>query len=217
MLIDTHLHESKYSPDSFISLDEAIATAKEIGLQGICITDHESNELRREIAPSFKKDGILVIVGAEFLTFEGDILVFGLENLPDKKIHAKELLEEVQKVGGVAISAHPYRNNNRGLGDNIRNVHNLLSGVEVFNGSTSPHANLYAYALATELNLGCFGAGDAHVTEKIGSYATLFNGNIRDEKDFIEAVKTGNFCPVKRKNNTFEKINIFDTLKTSDK
>lgn len=212
MLIDTHIHENKYSSDSHMCLDEIIYKAKEIGLDGICITDHDNNDLRRDMGASFEKDGILVIVGAEVLTYQGDILVFGLEDIPKEKINAVELLEMVEKAGGVAISAHPYRNNNRGLGDHIREVEKTLTGVEVFNGSTTPHANLYAYALAMELKMGCFGASDAHIVEKIGTYATKFKRNIRDESDFIEAVKEGNFCPVMRKNHSFEEINIYNTL-----
>ncbi|WP_040327974.1 PHP domain-containing protein [Clostridium ihumii] len=213
MIIDTHLHENRYSSDSLMSLEEAICAAKKIGLDGICVTDHESNGLRRDLGSSFTMDGILVIVGAEILTYEGDILVFGLEELPKEKLHAKELLEIVKRENGVAICAHPYRNNNRGLGDNIKTLHNLLDGVETFNGSTMPHANLYAYSIATEFNLGCFGAGDSHITEKVGCFATEFKENIKNEADFIKAVKEKNYCPVIRKGCSFERINIFDTLK----
>lgn len=212
MIIDTHVHESKYSEDSFISLDEIINRAKEINLDGICITDHDTNELRRDRGVCFREKGVLVIVGAEVLTFQGDILVFGLEDIPKNMVNATELLEKVKEAGGVAISAHPFRNNNRGLGEHIRQVSDLLYGVEGFNGSTTPHANLYGYALSTELNLGCFGASDAHVIKNLGKFATEFKNNIRDEKDFIEAVKEGNFCPVMRKSTGFERINIFNTL-----
>ncbi|SFA85165.1 PHP domain-containing protein [Clostridium frigidicarnis] len=212
MIIDTHVHENKYSKDSFISLDEITLRANELGLHGVCITDHESNDLRRDIGSSFYRNETLVIVGAEFLTFEGDILVFGLETLPSKKIPAKELLNLVKENNGVAVSAHPYRNNNRGLGDNIGALKDLLHGVECFNGSTFPHANLLAYSKSTEMNLGCLGASDSHVIEKLGTYATNFRSNIRDEKDFIEAIKSKVYCPVIRKNTGFENINIYNTL-----
>lgn len=208
MIIDTHVHESKYSADSSISLEEIIHCAKEIGLDGVCITDHDTNELRKERGVSFKQDEVLVIVGAEILTFQGDILVFGLEKLPNKMINASELLEMVKEVNGVAISAHPFRNNNRGLGQHIREVSHQSIGVEVLNGSTTSFGNLYAYALAMELNLGCFGASDAHVIQNLGKFATRFENTIRDEQDFIEAVKGRNFRPVVRKFNTFEDINI---------
>jgi predicted metal-dependent phosphoesterase TrpH len=209
MIIDTHIHESKYSPDSHISLGEIIDTAKFIGLDGICITDHDNNKLIHDIGSSTKINGMLIIVGAEILTYEGDILVFGLDKLPEEKLHATELLSIVEKNDGVAISAHPFRTNNRGLKNHIKVVKNMLSGVESFNGSTTPHHNLYAYALATELNLPSLGASDAHVLENIGKYATMFNDTIRDEKDFIEGIKSKDFYPVMRKYGTFQKIDLY--------
>lgn len=209
MIIDTHLHESKYSSDSHLSLTEAIEAARILGLDGICVTDHDNNFLKNEIGHSTKINDILVIVGAEILTFQGDILVFGLDDVPKEMIHAEELLEIVKKNNGVAISAHPFRNNNRGLGEYIRKVKDNLHGVEAFNGSTLPHHNLHAYALATELGIPCLGAGDAHVSKQVGKYATYFDSSIRDEKDFIEAIKSKSFCPVMRKNEHYKKVDIY--------
>lgn len=209
MIIDTHLHESKYSSDSYLSLTDAIETAKSLGLDAICVTDHDNNDLKNDIGLSKKVNDMLVIVGAEILTFQGDILVFGVDNIPKNMIHAEELLEIVKKNNGVAISAHPFRNNNRGLGEYIRKVKDNLHAVEAFNASTLPHHNLCAYTLATELGIPCSGAGDAHVAKQVGKYATYFNDSIRDEKDFIEAIKSKDFCPVINKNGVYEKINIY--------
>ena len=47
------------------------------------------------------------------------------------------------------------------------------------------------------------GASDAHVIDRIGKYATKFYDTIRDDKDFIEAVKSKNFHPVMRRYGTF--------------
>gem|GEM_PF-4584775 len=53
------------------------------------------------------------------------------------------------------------------------------------------------------------------MVNKIGTYATKFADNIRDEKDFIEAIREGNFCPVRKKDKGFETINVYDTLRTA--
>lgn len=209
MIIDTHVHESKYSSDSFIDFKKAIELAKLIGLDGLCITNHDNNYLRNEIGDSAKINGVLVIVGAEVLTYQGDILVFGLKDVPKEMISAEELLNLVKKYDGVAICAHPFRNNNRGIGNNMKELSHILSGVESFNGSTYSYHNLQSYALATELNLPSLGASDAHVLEKLGTYATKFYSNIRDHKDFIEAVKTRNFHPVMRKEGHFKNIDYY--------
>ena len=42
MIIDLHNHTYPKSDDSFISPDELIIKAKDIGLDGICLTEHDS-------------------------------------------------------------------------------------------------------------------------------------------------------------------------------
>ena len=203
MIIDTHIHDSKYSGDSRLDLYEAIKEAKRIGLDGICVTNHDNNLLRKEIGDSAYIDGVLVIVGAEVLTFEGDILTFGLKDIPKEMVSAEELLNLVKKDNGIAIAAHPFRNNNRGLGNNIIRLAHLLTGVEAFNGSTYYEHNMEAYRLAHRLKLPVLGASDAHVLKKLGTYATYFEDSIRDHKDFIEAVKYSNYYPVMRRGREF--------------
>lgn len=218
MIIDTHMHENKYSFDSLVSFDEIIEQAKKVGLDGICITNHDNADLIKETGSFFYKEGILVLVGAEVLTTEGDIVVFGVEDLPREtfepnKLTPEELLTIVNTHNGAAIAAHPYRTNNRGLGDNIKTVAHILDGVEAFNGSTPPHHNLMAYTTATECSLGILGASDCHVKNKVGCYATEFNCEIKTMNDFIKALKSKNYCPVILKDNGYERINIYDTLK----
>jgi len=195
MIIDTHLHESKYSLDSFISLEEIVEQARLIGLDGICITDHDSNEIKEEARLLSQKTGFLIITGAEVLTWQGDVIVFGLEHIPQERMHAPELIDLVVKEGGVAISAHPFRQNNRGMGHAIREM-KLLGGVEAFNGSTEYRHNMEAYLLARELGLPCLGGSDAHIRDKVGCYATVFPDGIRDEQDLIQAIYAREVYPV---------------------
>jgi predicted metal-dependent phosphoesterase TrpH len=209
MIIDMHVHESKYSSDSHFTLEEAVARAKKVGLDAICITDHESSEIFDEAHEYSRKSGFTVLVGAEILTFEGDLLVFGLRDIPEHKMHASEIIRLAAKHKGVAISAHPFRNNNRGLGEHIRAVKGHLAGVEAFNGSTLPHHNLSAYTLATELNLPSFGSSDAHILEKLGRYATVFPDRVRDERDLIEAIKMGKVFPTMLREGKYHPIDIY--------
>lgn len=207
MIIDTHIHEDKYSFDSFIDFSELTKFSRDQGLDGICITNHENTSMRDEIGDSAIIDDVLVIVGAEILTHEGDILVFGVKDLPKEKVSAEELLTLVKKKGGAAVAAHPYRNNNRGIGDNMIRLSHLLTGIESFNGSTLPHHNLESYNVACKLNIPSLGASDAHKIDRVGRFATKFHDTVRDHKDFVEALKSGNFNPViKQHGNRFEDI-----------
>ena len=50
MFIDTHMHEMTYSKDSFLKLDQMVSIARQKGLGGICITDHDSMGLKEYAA-----------------------------------------------------------------------------------------------------------------------------------------------------------------------
>lgn len=205
MIIDIHIHEKTHSNDSCISLDEIIDRAKEMCLDGICITDHDNNAILEKAQAISKKRDFLIIVGAEILTYEGDMLVFGLQHLPKEKLHANELLKLVEDNKGVAISAHPFRPTNRAMG-NFNRVLQGFRGIEAFNGTTKSKYNTLAYYLAQELNLPALGGSDAHHIHQIGQCATLFPDGIRDEKDLIQAILSRDVSPVIYKNNTFQPI-----------
>lgn len=199
MLIDMHLHQDRHSFDSFVSLEDIIDEAKAKGLDGICITDHDDLGLR-EIVQDFYNEDIKIFVGVEILTTGGDILVLGLDKVPDKMLSPKELLKLVKDQGGVAISAHPYRKNNRGLGDQIMDhgwdSEFALTAVEALNGSTPEDLNIQAAQSARVSNLAMTGGSDAHVKERVGLMATYFPYEISTEQDLIAAIQKGNCEPV---------------------
>ncbi len=205
MLIDIHIHEKTFSADSGIGLEEIVEEARRKGLDGICITDHDSNGIA-EIAFEYQqKYGFTILVGAEILTFEGDILVFGIAELPDQKMHAAELLSFVVNQGGVGIAAHPYRDNNRGLGDHIKILADL-SGIEVLNGRTEPHNNVKAFEVHQQFGMPGFGGSDAHQLDEVGKCATYFPHGIKTEADFIKAVKSKRCEPVFYERGVYQRL-----------
>ena len=117
MIIDTHLHERTFSGDSKMNLLEMVAEAKRKGLDGICITDHDKIGLTQYAAKVAEQEHFPIFVGVEYLACEGDIVAFGIDELPAPHLMAQEFLDYVAERGGVCISAHPYRANSRGLGD----------------------------------------------------------------------------------------------------
>ena len=77
MILDTHVHSKEFSYDSPLPIREAILRGKAAGLDGLCVTDHEHMGMRRLAEQLTRRHDFLVLVGMEFLTFEGDLLVFG--------------------------------------------------------------------------------------------------------------------------------------------
>lgn len=194
MFIDTHMHEMTYSKDSFLKLDQMVRIAKDRGLGGICITDHDSMGLREYAAEYSERTGFPIFVGIEFFSLQGDIIAFGIDDYPEERIPAQEFIDLVKRQGGVCFAAHPFRNNNRGLEENLRLVKGL-DGLEVLNGSTSPEACVKAAAYARELNLFTLGSSDCHVPEKVGICATYFPEKVRTMEEFLAVFKKGEMKP----------------------
>jgi len=193
MLFDLHVHQSEHSADSILSIEQAVLDAKNKNLNGICITDHDDLGLRDQARLLSLKHGITIIVGVEIYTYDGDLLCFGVDEMPER-MSAKETIEFVHERGGICIAAHPYRHNNRGVKDELFNLN--LDAIEAFNGRTMYEDNVKALEVARTLGIPVTGGSDAHTPGEIGNYVTKFENEIYNEFDFIQAIKSGEFSPV---------------------
>ena len=194
MFIDMHMHEKTFSNDSFLSLEEIVCEAKKKGLDGICITDHDSMGLRDTASEYTKRTGFPVFTGIEFYSLQGDILAFGIDEYPKERINAQDFIDMVNAHGGITISAHPFRNNRRGLEEHLDAIRGITA-IEVLNGSTLPDATAKAEEYSKKLGLPATGASDCHVTEKVGVYATYFPDDIKSTDDLCRAVRAGRCKP----------------------
>ena len=199
MLIDLHMHEKSYSLDSHLSLEEMVAQARKLGLDGLCITDHDSMGLREAAEKYAAAVHFPIFVGIEFYSLQGDIVAFGVRDYPRVRVNAQEFIDCVRAQGGVCFAAHPFRDNHRGLAENLSAVRGL-NGVEALNGSTLPADNQRAADWAIRLGLPLLGASDCHIVEKLGVYATCFPDRITSESDLCEAIRAGACAPAYRKN-----------------
>lgn len=188
MFIDLHIHEKRFSKDSFISLEEIVEIAKAKGLDGICITDHESMGLREYAAEYSAKTGFPIFVGIEYYSLQGDILAFGIDSFPEERVSAQEFIDCVHAQGGVVISAHPFRHNRRGLEQNLDTLKGV-DAIEILNGSTLPDATMVAVQYARKYGFAVTGGSDCHYTYKVGASATYFEDDIRTMDDLVAAIK----------------------------
>src|SRR5208337_4078410 len=122
--IDLHVH-SKYSGDNDAEPEETLIHAIQRGLQGIAFTEHYYYEASEPVEALKEKygDRILILRGVEFSTAEGHCLVFGLntDRLSLRYAPAEEVIQAVNRAGGVAIPSHPFRSVNS-LGDLVKSV-----------------------------------------------------------------------------------------------
>ncbi len=211
-LIDLHVHTYPASSCASNSIEEQIEAAKSVGLDAICITDHNYIWDKQSIERLIDKHGFLVLRGTEITTDQGDILVFGLNKIPAKKglISAMELREIVKEEGALMIAAHPFRgfliSDVQSLGltpekASKRELFKLVDAVEVLNGRVNASENIFTKKVSDICDLPGTGGSDAHETSEIGIYATYFQEKISTEKELIEALKSKAYfaCILKRR------------------
>ena len=84
MKFDHHMHTIRHSPDSEIDPLLLIERAREIGLDGVVITEHDYQWEADELAELAARAAPLrVFSGAEISAREGHFLVYGLPSLDD--------------------------------------------------------------------------------------------------------------------------------------
>ena len=209
MIIDIHTHTFPTSDDSLLTPEELITEAKRIGLDGICLTDHDRFWEPEQIDELSRKHNYLVLPGCEVTTEDGHLLIYGLKEYIFGMHRASFVKKHVDDANGVIVVAHPYRRTYREgahtsadayyemLERACRNdVFDMVDAVEVFNGRGSEQENAFSHEIAKQFGLGGTGASDAHKLDDIGTFATEFERPIRNLDDFITELKSGRFSPV---------------------
>lgn len=170
-----------------MTADEAIMRAKERGLDGICITDHDTMDIRHTLSEGIQENGICVIFGMEYSTSQGDFLVFGSFERLARELPAHQLLQTVERKGGVAVAAHPFRRK-RPVNEKIIQE-GLCGAIESLNGRNTLTENLAAGRWRRRYDLIECGGSDAHTIVEVGTFATRFFVPIRTRSDLITALK----------------------------
>jgi predicted metal-dependent phosphoesterase TrpH len=207
MIIDLHTHSHPASSCSSVSEDRLIEEAKRIGLDGICLTDHNYVWNPDRVKELTQKHGFLVLRGNEITTDQGHMLVFGLDTNIRKRgiVKLDELHHEVKKADGFMIVVHPFRGfltfGVEQLGLTLeqaiqRPLFKYVDAIEVMNGKVTTEENDFASEVAAGFGLPGIGGSDAHTAGEVGLYATRFQNFIKDEKDLIDNLKSGRFSPV---------------------
>jgi predicted metal-dependent phosphoesterase TrpH len=205
MVIDLHVHTSPASPCSSVAVEDLIEDAKRIGLDGICLTDHNHVWDPKAVENLRQKHGFLVLRGNEVITDQGDMLVFGLDRDIDGIIALRDLRQEVTENDGFIIVPHPFRGfltfgmSEVGLTPEKameRPLFRLVDAVEVLNGKVTDKENAFAAEVTKGLGLPGTGGSDAHELSEVGVYATQFADVIRNEEELVDSLRRGDFSPV---------------------
>jgi predicted metal-dependent phosphoesterase TrpH len=207
MRIDLHIHTSPRSACSYMDPLELIQAARRLKLDGICLTEHQVLWDMADVEKLAKDGGIKIFRGNEFTTNQGDILVFGFYKDIKELLMIQELREEVKAAGGFMIAAHPFRGfKTFGIGQLQMTVEQacqrkaleFVDALEVGNGKLSPDENDMARKVAQKLNLPGTGGSDAHRVDEVGKWVTVFEEEICDERELVQALHAGRYTAVEK-------------------
>jgi len=192
MKIDIHIH-STISPCSKLTLDEIINYSQACGLDGVCITDHNTMEVQNLLQEGMQPNGLCIFFGVEYFTPDGDFLLFGPFDKVLPGLSATEVLRWIDSIGGVAIAAHPFRHSRPTqeylIADGMCRI------VESRNGRNSDSENALLNKWRSIYSIHEVGGSDAHSLEELGKVITLFNKPVRSRQELISALKKGSYSP----------------------
>lgn len=199
MLIDTHMHTTRYSECARRSPDEMMLAAAAAGLDGVVITEHHVTWGRDEIEALRRAHPRLRIFrGMEITTDRGraDIIVLGVgrPEVLERDMRPHEAVRRIHTAGGTAVLAHPFR---------LAGVIPTEFLVEPPDAYEVMSFNMLAYARRQAVTLRSLFpdahplvASDAHNTDGLGAYAVEVDDNVRDEADLAAVVRAGQFRAV---------------------
>ncbi|MFQ6051549.1 MAG: PHP-associated domain-containing protein [Candidatus Hydrothermarchaeota archaeon] len=190
MKVDLHVHTTKGSPCSKLTPKELVLRARELGLDGVCITEH-GNFNGKKIRSS--DQDLIILYGVEIRSNQGDFLVYGLEDsIPFGD--AQTVIDECKGMGCAIFVAHPYRFSVPSLGDLIYELKDY-DGIEVLNGNATKDQNFSAKKAQKDLKCKGIGGSDAHDKKKIAKYVTVFENEIKNEDDLVTELIKGKYYP----------------------
>ena len=189
---DLHVHLST-SPDSLLTPAGLLRACRRRGLGAVAVTDHDRLDGAQALARQ-APEGLVVIVGEEVSTAQGEVLGFFLQEEVAPGQDVAETARAIRAQGGLVGVPHPL--------DSFRHVvpwemveelarSGLLDFVEGRNGRVlRPDDNRRAEELGRRLGLPLTAGSDAHSAFEVGACFVLlpaFGG----PQDFLPALAKG--------------------------
>ncbi|WEU40569.1 MAG: PHP domain-containing protein [Candidatus Odinarchaeum yellowstonii] len=177
---------SQVSPCSKLTLQEILELASSYNLDGVVLTDHNAiGELSEEIKEA-EKHGLTVFLGYELTVLEGELLIYGLNNVLQPYTPAKVIIKAVHSAGGVVVAAHPFRSWPVQLGEKLYDLD--VDGVEVSDRSRLK-IDERALTIALKKHIAATAGSDAHHISEFGWCCTEFFDRIENISQLVDALK----------------------------
>jgi predicted metal-dependent phosphoesterase TrpH len=229
-LFDLHVHTLEGSVDSDLEPAVLVEEVQRLGLTGAVLTEHDGWR-RGEFDAFARRHEVVLIHALEAYTNMGHVITFGLDEHRPGMRDIRVLRKYVEEVGGYMILAHPFRFFFGPHGSISRNVlfpdpkalpasaaeaathpvFEIVDAIEAVNGGNmEDEENVMAHEVALELGHPGTAGSDAHSRQGIGRGTVLFHGEVRHERDLLEALRANAYTPVFGYNSS--KMRVFGEL-----
>jgi predicted metal-dependent phosphoesterase TrpH len=197
---DLHAH-SKASFDSLADAGAMIEHARRLGLTHLAITDHEriDGALR---AVELAGDRLVVIVGEEVRTRDGDLIGLFLERAVPPGMSAAETSAAIHEQGGLVGLPHPFDgfrasggSKAAGALDRLDGLAALVDYVEAHNARAYRDANPQAAAYAARHALPAVASSDAHSVMEVGIASAVLPGTFTTAAELLRLLPQAQILP----------------------
>ncbi len=169
--VDLHMH-TDHSGDCETPVEVLLATAKEVGLGAIAVTDHNEISGALEAREKAKAAGVKVIVGEEVKTAEqGEVIGLFIEEKIPRGLSMAETVAEIKRQGGLVYVPHPFdRMHAVPDYEHLPEILDDIDAIEVFNPRVAIGAfNEEAVRFAAKYRIVAGAGSDSHVAQGLGS------------------------------------------------
>ncbi len=185
---DFHIH-SHHSKDCVMPVADILERAREVGLDVVAITDHDTAEGGLEAREIAGRYGVRVIVGEEVKSSEGEVIGLFLERTIPGGMTFAETIAAIKEQGGIVYVPHPFDRlhtipSPRVLRANVADI----DVIEVFNSRLAfPGFNELAEQFAVRYRIPAAAGSDSHVLPGIGT-ALCGMDDFEGPDDFVGAL-----------------------------
>jgi predicted metal-dependent phosphoesterase TrpH len=187
---DLHIHTTL--SDGAATPAQVAGVLARTDLSVAAVTDHDTVEGAQRVREILAGRGPEIVIGTEVTTAAGHLLALFVDRDVPPGLSARETIEIVHELGGLAIAAHPYFPI-CSLGDLAAEL--PFDGIEVANGTPLGElANRRAARRLAPSARALVGGSDAHLLNAVGHVRTHYPG--RTAADLRLAMEDGRTWPV---------------------
>jgi hypothetical protein len=199
---DLHMHT--IHSDGDWTIDELLTSARKIGLDFICITDHNTSSHHLEIDQLRKNySQPLLLRGEEITTYGGHTNAWGLSSgtwidfrvLPKDSTRMSEVVKAVHRAGALISINHPFAQCG-GCSWTYDSAVRDFDAIEVWNGEWDVSDNLaltmWDKILQSGGRLTAIGSSDSHrAANPIGQPTTHVAAKVASQSALLNAIRQG--------------------------